>query len=450
MVSMVPMSDNKAIQFYIKTYGCQMNVYDSSRMKALLKSYGGTETESIEESNIIILNTCNIREKATEKVYSDLGRIKKMMEKRNRKAAVIVSGCVAQAEGNEIFKRSPWVDIVVGPQAYHKLPELISSLSQGNKHLSSLEFTKNKKFEELPVIKNASSASEYVTIQEGCNKFCKYCVVPYTRGREFSRPFEEVYNEILQFVEKGAIEIFLLGQNVNAYRDKSTGKNLYLVDLLKRISEIKQVKRIRYMTSHPIDMSDDLIEAHGYLDKLMPQLHLPVQSGSDAILKHMNRLHTIKRYMDIMDKLKKAKPNIRVSSDIIVGYPGETEEDFQKTLDIINEVQFSHVYSFKYSPRPGTPAARLAQIPEDIKKERLKRLQDLTNAHKKKFNEMALNQNLEVLVTNRGKRPGQVIGFSHNLHTVTIDKAENYFGKLINVKINKIISNSLIGEILSP
>jgi tRNA-2-methylthio-N6-dimethylallyladenosine synthase len=440
----------EAMQFYIKTYGCQMNVYDSSRMKALLKSYGGSETEAVEESDIIILNTCNIREKATEKVYSDLGRIKKMMEKRNRKAAVIVSGCVAQAEGDDIFKRSPWVDIVVGPQAYHKLPELISSLSQGNRHLSSLEFTKNKKFEELPVIKNASSASEYVTIQEGCNKFCKYCVVPYTRGREFSRPFEEVYTEILQFVEKGAIEIFLLGQNVNAYRDKSTGKNLYLVDLLKRISEIKQVKRIRYMTSHPIDMSDDLIEAHGYLDKLMPQLHLPVQSGSDAILKHMNRLHTIKRYMDIMDKLKKANPNIRISSDIIVGYPGETEEDFQKTLDVINEVQFSHVYSFKYSPRPGTPAARLAQIPEDIKKERLKRLQALTNAHRKKFNEMALNQNLEVLVTNRGKRPGQVIGFSKNLHTVTIDKAENYFGKLINVKINKIISNSLIGEILSP
>jgi tRNA-2-methylthio-N6-dimethylallyladenosine synthase len=437
------------MQFFIKTYGCQMNVYDSSRMIGLLKVHGAVPTEIMKEADIVILNTCNIREKAAEKVYSDLGRIKKMMDKQARKAIIVVSGCVAQAEGDDIFKRSPYVDIVVGPQAYHKLPELISKLSAGEKHLTSLGFTKNEKFDELPIITHASSASEYVTIQEGCNKFCSYCIVPYTRGREFSRPVEDIYKEVLELVSKGAVEVFLLGQNVNAYADKSSGKSRYLVDLMEKISSIDELKRIRYMTSHPIDMSQELIAAHGSMEKLMPQLHLPVQSGSDKILKNMKRLHTVEQYLEKIDSLRKTRPDICFSSDMIVGYPGETEEDFQKTLEIIEKVRYSQVYSFKYSPRTGTPAARMEQIPEEVKKERLQRLQSLTNIHHAEFNAKALNATLDVLVTNKGNLAGQVTGFSQYTHSVVIDDADEYFGKIVQVKINKLLTNSLKGSVVA-
>ncbi len=426
-----------------------MNVYDSSRMIGLLKVHGAVPTEIMKEADIVILNTCNIREKAAEKVYSDLGRIKKMMDKQARKAIIVVSGCVAQAEGDDIFKRSPYVDIVVGPQAYHKLPELISKLSAGEKHLTSLGFTKNEKFDELPIITHASSASEYVTIQEGCNKFCSYCIVPYTRGREFSRPVEDIYKEVLELVSKGAVEVFLLGQNVNAYADKSSGKSRYLVDLMEKISSIDELKRIRYMTSHPIDMSQELIAAHGSMEKLMPQLHLPVQSGSDKILKNMKRLHTVEQYLEKIDSLRKTRPDICFSSDMIVGYPGETEEDFQKTLEIIEKVRYSQVYSFKYSPRTGTPAARMEQIPEEVKKERLQRLQSLTNIHHAEFNAKALNATLDVLVTNKGNLAGQVTGFSQYTHSVVIDDADEYFGKIVQVKINKLLTNSLKGSVVA-
>ena len=369
-----------------------------------------------------------------------------MLKKLDKTAVVIVSGCVAQTEGKEIFQRAPWVNIVVGPQAYHTIPELIAQLSYTKKHLINLNLNQNEKFEALPTLKTSSSASAFVTIQEGCNKFCRYCTVPYTRGREFSRPLDEVYKEILNLVERGAVEIFLLGQNVNAYRDLSSGDEATLLDLINKVAEFDKVKRIRYMTSHPLDMSHELIEAHGTIEKLMPQLHLPVQSGSDKILKDMNRRHTVKRYLEIIDKLKQARLDICFSSDIIVGYPGETEEDFQDTLDILEAVKFSLVYSFKYSPRPNTPAAELPQVPEEIKTERLARLQALARKHQDEFNAASLNKKLDVLITNKGKRPGQVTGFSQYLQSVAIDDAEKYFGKIVSVKINKILANSLKGK----
>ena len=445
MISLPHMDTKK---FYIKTYGCQMNIYDSSRMKALLDSREYLSTKVIEEADIIILNTCNIREKATEKVYSDLGRIKKMLKKQKRQAIVIVSGCVAQAEGKEIFKRAPWVQIVVGPQAYHKLLELIDQLSYTQKYAANLSLEQNEKFGALPLSQD-SSASAFITIQEGCNRFCKYCTVPYTRGREFSRPIEDIYQETLRLVSKGAVEIFLLGQNVNAYCDVSGDKNRSLLNLIKEIASIERVQRIRYMTSHPVDMTDDLIAAHGSIAKLMPQLHLPVQSGSDTILKAMNRRHTAKKYLETIDKLKRARPDICISSDIIVGYPGETEEDFQDTLALIESVKFSQVYSFKYSPRSGTPAATLSQIPEEIKDQRLQRLQALTRIHQREFNTMALDKTLEVLLTNKGKLSGQLTGFSQYLHSVVLDNTAELLGKIVPVKINKILSNSLKGDIVT-
>ena len=424
-----------------------MNVYDSSRIKDLLTSLGCISTKIIEEADIIILNTCNVREKATEKVYSDLGRINKMFKKRKKTATVIVSGCVAQTEGKKIFQRAPWVNIVVGPQAYHTLPKLIGQLSYAKRHLTNLDLNQNEKFEELPKPSKPSTVSAFITIQEGCNKFCRYCTVPYTRGREFSRPLEEIYREAMHLVSKGAVEIFLLGQNVNAYRDLSSGNELVLVDLINKIATLDKVKRIRYMTSHPLDMSDALIDAHGSIDKLMPQLHLPVQSGSNKILKAMNRRHTSEHYLKIIDKLRQARTDICFSSDIIVGYPGETEKDFQDTLAILEEVRFAQVYSFKYSPRPNTPAAELSQLPEEIKTERLRQLQALTRKHQDEFNAMRLNKNLDVLITNKGKRPGQATGFSQYLQSVVIEDGAKHIGNIIQVKINKILSNTLKGEI---
>lgn len=425
-----------------------MNVYDSSRIKDLLISIGCFSTNVIEEADIIILNTCNVREKATEKVYSDLGRINKMLKKHQKTAITIVSGCIAQAEGKKIFQRAPWVNIVVGPQAYHKLTDLIDQLSHTKNHLINLDLNQNEKFEELTLPQFSSTASAFITIQEGCNKFCRYCTVPYTRGREFSRPLEDIYREVMHIVSNGAIEIFLLGQNVNAYKDLSSGNKRVLVDLINKIAEIDEVKRIRYMTSHPLDMSDALINAHGNIEKLMPQLHLPVQSGSNKILKEMNRRHTTEQYLTIIDKLRKARPDICFSSDIIVGYPGETEKDFQGTLDTLKTVKFTQVYSFKYSPRIGTPAAELPQISEGIKTERLAQLQALTRKHQDEFNASSLDKILDVLITNKGKRHGQVTGFSQYLQSVAIDNGDKYFGKIVQAKITKVLSNTLKGEMV--
>ena len=424
-----------------------MNEYDSSKIKTLLEIYGCIATDKIEDADIIVLNTCNIREKASEKVYSELGRIRKTTEKKNTNSIIIVAGCVSQAEGSKIFKRAPWVNIVVGPQSYHTLPDMINKISYNKKHLYNLEFKQKEKFDSLPAPKNSSSISAHITIQEGCNKFCKFCCVPYTRGREFSRPLEEIYREALGLSSIGAKEVFLLGQNVNAYRDKSS-KNYSLADLIKEISTIDNIKRIRYTTSHPNDMSEDLIEAHGNVEKLMPQLHLPFQSGSDKILKHMNRRHTAEEYLEIIDKLKKARPDICFSTDIIVGYPGETEEDFQDTLNIIKKVKFPQVYSFKYSIRPGTPAAKMEQIPEEIKNDRLQRLQAMTKKHQAEFNNKALNKTLNVLLTKKGRYNNQATGFSQYMHPISVDDAEKYLGQIISVKINKILSNTLKGDIL--
>ena len=426
-----------------------MNIYDSSRIKILLELHKCIPTDEIKEADIIVLNTCNVREKATEKVYSDLGRIKKIIDKKNTNSVVIVGGCVSQAEGKKIFKRAPWVNIVVGPQSYHTLPELINKISYTNKHLYNLEFKQEEKFDVLPTLKTASPSLAYVTIQEGCDKFCTYCSIPHTRGREFSRPLEKIYQEVINLASKGAIEICLLGQNVNAYKDKSSEKSFSLADLIKKISTIDKIKRIRYMTSHPNDMSEDLIDTHRSMEKLMPHLHLPVQSGSDKILKHMNRRHTAQKYLEVIDKIKQARPDICFSSDIIVGYPGETEEDFQDTLDIVEKVKYSQVYSFKYSSRPGTLASKMPQIPEEEKNHRLQRLQALTRTHQTEFNATALNKTLDVLITNKGKHPGQVTGFSQYMHSIAIDGGEKHFGKIVPTKINKILSNSLKGDILT-
>lgn len=426
-----------------------MNIYDSSRIKILLELHKCLPTDQIDDADIIVLNTCHIREKAAEKVYSDLGRIRKTINKKTTNTIVVVAGCVAQAEGKKIFNRAPWVNIVVGPQSYHTLPELINKISYKDKQLYDLDFKQEEKFDALPTLKTSSPALAYLTIQEGCNKFCKYCIVPYTRGREFSRPLEKIYQEALNLASKGAIEIYLLGQNVNAYKDKSSEKHNSLADLIKKIASIDEVKRIRYMTSHPNDMSEDLIETHGSIEKLMPHLHLPVQSGSDKVLKHMNRRHTAEKYLKVIDKLKKARPDICFSSDMIVGYPEETEEDFQDTLKIIEAVKYSQVYSFKYSPRTGTPAAKMVQIPEEIKNDRLQRLQSLTRTYQENFNKTALNKTFDVLVTNKGKYENQVAGFSPYMHSVAIDDAKKHLGQIVTVKINKILSNSLKGNIVN-
>ena len=352
-------------KIFVKSYGCQMNVYDSNRIKDLFFEDGYIITNDIKDANLIVLNTCHIREKAAEKVYSDIGRIKKINKKKSKDDyKLVVAGCVAQAEGVEIQKRAPVVDFVVGPQAYHKLPNMIK-----NEDISiNDDFLQNEKFNHL-VYNSSNSVSEFVSIQEGCNKFCTFCVVPYTRGSEFSRSVEDIQKEILKYKEKGIQEIILLGQNVNAYHGiGADGKTKDLAYLINKVSELDTIKRIRYMTSHPIDMSDSLIQVHGTNKKLMPFLHLPIQSGSDNVIKKMNRKHTVKQYLNIIEKLKLSRPDIALSSDFIVGFPGETDKDFEETMKFVEEVKYVIAYSFMFSPRPGTPAFKLKDIDKKIKK----------------------------------------------------------------------------------
>ncbi len=437
---------------YIKTFGCQMNVYDSERMADALAPAGFVETSVLEEADLIILNTCHIREKAAEKVYSELGRIRLVREARRRNGGdciVAVAGCVAQAEGEELVRRAPVVDIVVGPQSYHRLPDLLKRRAEGRSAVIETEFPAAEKFEMLPAPKPRAPASAFLTVQEGCDKFCTFCVVPYTRGSEYSRPAAQILDEAKRLAERGVKEITLLGQNVNAYHgDGPSGKSWDLAQLLGALSEVDGIERLRFTTSHPNEMTDALIAAHRDLPKLMPYLHLPFQAGSDRILKAMNRRHTMAGYFRIVDKLRAARPDLALSTDIIVGFPGESEADFQETVSVVETVKFAQAYSFKYSARPGTPAAeRSGQIDDDVKADRLARLQSLLVAQQTAFNASMVGRKLDVLWETPGRKAGQVVGRSPYLQAVHADGGMRLIGKITGVEIVSGSQNSLQGVI---
>jgi len=432
-----------------------MNVYDSIKMQELLSPFGFESTEDMDEADMVILNTCHIREKASEKVYSELGRIKKVKDQRLGRGLpdmiIAVAGCVGQAEGGEIFRRAHYVDIVVGPQSYHTLPDLVAKIARSEKHLIELDFIEEEKFDNLPTNYESQGASAFVSIQEGCDKFCTFCVVPYTRGAEFSRKVEEIHRESMEVVAKGAKEVHLLGQNVNAYHGKAGGdKDYSIADLIRHVSTINGLERIRYTTSHPRDMDDDLISVHGTESKLMPFLHLPIQSGSNKILKSMNRKHTREEYLTIIDKLRVARPDIIMSSDFIIGFPGETDEDFTDTLDLVKKVQYGQCYSFKYSPRPGTPAASMKQVPEEIKSERLAILQKELSRQQLEFNKKCEGKIFPVLFEKTGKFENQIVGKTPYMQSAHIDNADkSLIGKIIDVKIIKGFATSVAAELVT-
>jgi len=419
-------------KIFVKSYGCQMNVYDSDRIKNLFEPKGYKETLSVEDADIVVLNTCHIREKAVEKVYSDIGRIaKKRSKAKSGKFKLVVAGCVAQAEGLEIKKRAPLVDFVVGPQSYHNLPSMIDK----DEDFISDDFLQNEKFKNL-IFKSSNKISEFVSIQEGCDKFCSFCVVPYTRGPEFSRPVHEIKNEIQKYIDSGVQEVILLGQNVNAYHgENQKNKSVDLAYLLDAIAEFENIKRIRYMTSHPNDMSDSLINAHASNVKLMPFLHLPIQSGSDAILKKMNRKHTRKQYLEIIEKIKNKRPDIALSSDFIVGFPGETDKDFDLTMKLVDELEFSIAYSFMFSPRPGTPAYKLNDIDKTIKKARLSALLSLLKEKQIKYNKSFVGKKIEVLFDRVGRHDNQYIGRSIYNQSVFMTSADDLIGTIHDVSV---------------
>ena len=438
--------------FFIKTYGCQMNSYDSEKVNDLLLFNGFKKAEDLEKTDVAILNTCHIREKASEKLYSDLGRLsifKKNKEKLGKKFSIVVMGCVAQAEGEEIISRNNSVDYVVGPQNIQVIPNLLKKKSFEKVHI---DFLSEEKFNSLTLSKS-NKTSSMITVQEGCDKFCSFCVVPYTRGAEFSRPVEDIYAETKDVVEKGSSEVTLLGQNVSSYQSsifKDKERKVQLGDLCKIISKIPQLKRIRYLTSHPNDIDDNLINEHAKNEKLMPFLHLPIQSGSDRILKKMNRKHTKKQYIDLIKKIKREVPKMAFSSDFIVGYPDETEEDFEKTVSLVNEVKFASSYSFVYSPRPGTPASVQKDIiSEEVKKKRLKYLQEILVKHQYDFNTLLLDKEVEVLITNIGKRNNQYVGRTPHLQPVHFYSSKNLMGQIIKIKIERLTSFSFHGKILN-
>ena len=423
---------------YIKSYGCQMNVYDSNRIQDLFTDKGYEVTKDISQADLTILNTCHIREKAVEKVYSDIGRIKKI-KKNNKKMKLVVAGCVAQAEGGEIQKRSSAVDFVVGPQSYHKLPNMIKN----SEETINSDFLQNEKFKNL-IYNSSKLSSEFLSIQEGCDKFCSFCVVPYTRGPEFSRPISDIIIEAKKYVSSGVKEIILLGQNVNAYHGVADdGKSRDLAYLINKIGEIDQVKRIRYMTSHPIDMKDSLINAHADNPKLMPFLHLPIQSGSDQILKKMNRKHTTDDYLKIVDKIRNIRPDIAISSDFIVGFPDETDKDFENTMNFIEKVKFVIAYSFTYSPRPGTPSQHKDNIELSVKKARLSALQSLLAQQQVTYNKSFLNKDMEVLFEKEGRYENQFIGRTIYNQSTFINSKEKILNKILNVKIINSTNYSL-------
>ncbi len=439
-------------KLYIKTYGCQMNVYDTERMEDVLRPLGYSPSDTPDNADLVILNTCHIREKAAEKVYSDLGRIRiKREEKPKKDMLIAVGGCVGQAEGEEIFRRAPFVDMVFGPQSYHLLPEMVMKAQRKQGNVIELEFPEVQKFDLLPQPDGSHGPAAFLSVQEGCDKFCTFCVVPYTRGAEYSRPVRDILREATLMVQAGVKEITLLGQNVNAFHGESTkGNTASLAELIRYLADIDGLERIRYTTSHPRDMDDDLIRVHGEVEKLMPYLHLPVQSGSDAILKRMNRKHTAAHYIDIIHRLREARPDIAMSSDFIVGFPGETEADFNDTMHVVQQVGYASAYSFKYSPRPGTPAAtQEEQVPENVKQERLAQLQALINSQQQAFNQRMVGTTMKVLMEKPGKYPGQWIGRSPFMQGVHVNDADAYKHELIEVRITEAHANSLHGVLIT-
>ncbi len=429
---------------YVKTYGCQMNVYDSARMADLLAPLGYAPADAPDGADMVILNTCHIREKAAEKVYSELGKLKKLKDAKAREGGrmmIAVAGCVAQAEGEEIVARQSAVDLVVGPQSYHRLPEMIARIARSGGQALETDFPAEDKFDALPV-QTGAGPSAFLTVQEGCDKFCTFCVVPYTRGGEFSRPAAQVLDEARRLVGLGASEITLLGQNVNAYAHDGWS----FAALLHALAEIEGLKRLRYTTSHPRDMGDDLIDAHRALDCLMPYLHLPVQSGSDAILEAMNRQHTADDYRRIVARVRAARPDMALSSDFIVGFPGESDKDFEATLRLVRDIGYAQAFSFKYSRRPGTPAsAARKQIPEDVKSARLSVLQALLGEQQQAFGRSLEGRTMPVLFEKKGRRAGQAIGRSPYLQSVHADDAEHLIGRIRDVRILAAQPNSLKG-----
>jgi len=444
-------------KLYIKSFGCQMNVYDSHRMADSLAA-GYRETERPDGADLVVLNTCHIRERAAEKIYSELGRIKQLKtaaEKEGRQMLVAVAGCVAQAEGEEILRRAPVVDLVIGPQSIHRLPDLVARAGAGAAIVET-EFPPEDKFDHLAppslLATRARGVTAFVTVQEGCDKFCTFCVVPYTRGSEFSRPVVKIVEEIEHLAAAGVAEVTLIGQNVNAYHGEGPdGRPWSLAQLIERIAAKTELVRIRYMTSHPRDMGEDLIAAHRDIAKLMPFLHLPIQSGSERVLAAMNRRHGRGEYLDVIARVRAARPDIALSSDFIVGFPGETEDDFAATINLVEQASFAQAFSFKFSPRPGTPAAEMdGQISEAVKTERLARLQAVLERQRQAFNAALLGRTLEVLFEKPGRLPGQIVGRSPYLQPVQVMAPAHRIGTLGRVEITAIGTNSLFGEPIEP
>ena len=453
MPSELPASNARKV--FIKTYGCQMNVYDSGRMADALAADGYVSTDVMDDADLVLLNTCHIREKAAEKVYSALGRLRETKKARaaeGREFMIGVAGCVAQAEGEEISRREPAVDVVIGPQTYHRLPQALRK-ARGGERIVDTEYALEDKFEHLPdptkVIGKPRNVTAFLTVQEGCDKFCTFCVVPYTRGAEVSRPLAHLLTEARRLVDSGVRELTLLGQNVNAWHgEDEAGRAIGLGDLLYRLAEIPGLARLRYTTSHPRDMDDRLIEAHRDLRMLMPYLHLPVQAGSDRILKAMNRRHKAEEYIALIERIREARPDIALSGDFIVGFPGETDEDFEATMDLVRRVNYAQAYSFKYSSRPGTPGADLPDhVDEEVKTERLARLQSLLLEQQQAFSRSMIGRTMDLLLEKPGRMPGQLIGRSPWLQSVNVDAMSSQIGDIIQVRITAAGPNSLFAEV---
>ncbi len=435
--------------YRVKSFGCQMNVYDGERMGELLASRGITPAAEGEDADLVVLNTCHIREKAAEKVYSDIGRLVKAGDEAGKRPLIAVAGCVAQAEGEEIMARAPAVSMVVGPQAYHRLPAMLDEAVAGRR-TSDTDMPPIAKFDALPT-RRRSGPSAFLTVQEGCDKFCTYCVVPYTRGAQISRPFNSLLAEAERLVEAGAREITLLGQNVNAWDgEDDRGRAIGFDGLIRALAKLSDLQRIRYTTSHPADVTDGLIAAHGEIDKLMPFLHLPVQSGSDRVLRAMNRSHTADSYLKLIERFRAARPDLAVSGDFIVGFPGETEAEFDETLQLVDAVGYAQAFSFKYSPRPGTPAAGMAdQVPDEASMKRLIRLQDSLNRDQLAFNQASIGRTCAVLIERKGKRPGQWLGKSPWLQSVWFE-GDHPIGDLVEVELLQAGPNSIEGRVREP
>ena len=442
-------------KLHIKSYGCQMNVYDAQRMVDTLAPEGFVETSSVDDADLVILNTCHIREKASEKVYSELGRLrvaKDAAAQGGRQMNIVVAGCVAQAEGQEIIRRAPVVDVVVGPQSYHNLPQLLAKAKAGGRALDT-EFPIDDKFGFLPAPKPAAirarGISSFVTVQEGCDKFCTFCVVPYTRGAEVSRPVGKIVDDVMRLADNGVCEITLIGQNVNGYHGEGPdGRPWPLGTLLRRLAEIPGIVRLRYSTSHPRDVEDSLIEAHRDLPELMPYVHLPVQSGSDRILGLMNRKHTAKDYLEVIERFRGARQDIAFTSDFIVGFPGETEEDFQATLALVTQIGYAGAYSFKYSPRPGTPAAEMpGTVSAAVMDERLVRLQELIDSQQSAFNAATIGQTVDVLFERAARNPGQIVGRTAFLQPAHVMASEDIIGRVLPVTVTSLERYSLLGHL---